>query len=109
MRATIEGSEYRREKQIAYNLEHGITPTAIKKSFENALTKSKQAAYSFENAETLAAESEVEYLTKPQIEKKIRDTRKAMEKAAKDLDFMLAAKFRDRIKTYQKQLEEVKA
>lgn len=108
MKATIEGSEYRREKQIAYNQKHGITPTAIKKSFENSLTKSKQAAYSFENAETLAAESEVEYLTKPQIEKKIRDTRKAMEKAAKDLDFMMAAKLRDRIKTYQKQLEEVK-
>src|SRR5690554_4500701 len=109
MQATIDGTEYRRQKQMAYNEEHGITPRAIKKSFENSLAKSKQAAYSFENAETLAAESEVEYLTKPQIEKKIRDTRKAMEKAAKDLDFMLAAKFRDRIKTYQKQLEEVKA
>ena len=107
MQATIDGTEYRREKQMEYNKEHGITPTAIKKSFENSLTKSKQEAYSFENAETLAAESEVEYLTKPQIEKKIRDSRKAMEKAAKELDFMMAAKLRDRIKTFQGQLEKV--
>ncbi|QAA80253.1 excinuclease ABC subunit UvrB [Aequorivita sp. H23M31] len=105
MQATIDGTEYRREKQIAYNQEHGITPTAIKKSFQNSLTRSKQEAYSFEQAETLAAESEVAYLTKPQIEKKIRDTRKAMEKAAKDLDFMMAAKLRDKIQTFQKQLE----
>ncbi|MDC8001919.1 excinuclease ABC subunit UvrB [Aequorivita todarodis] len=107
MQKTIDSTNYKREKQIAYNQEHGITPTQIKKSFENSLTKSKQEAYTFENAETLAAESEVEYLTKAQIEKKIRDTRKAMETAAKDLDFMMAAKLRDKIKTYQKQLGEV--
>ncbi len=105
MQETIDGTEYRRQKQIAYNQQNGITPTAIRKSFENSLTKAKQEAYSFEQAETLAAESEVAYLTKPQIEKKIRDTRKAMEKAAKDLDFMMAAKLRDRIQTFQKQLE----
>lgn len=108
MQATIDGTEYRREKQIAYNQKHGITPTAIKKSFHNSLTKSKQEAYSFEQAENLAAETEVAYLTKPQIEKKIRDTRKAMEKAAKDLDFMMAAKLRDKIQTFQKQLESSK-
>ena len=107
MQKTIDSTNYKREKQIAYNQAHGITPTQIKKSFENSLTKSKQAAYSFENAETLAAESEVEYLTKAQIEKKVRDTRKAMETAAKDLDFIMAAKLRDKIKTYQKQLEAV--
>ncbi|MGO3184096.1 MAG: excinuclease ABC subunit UvrB [Aequorivita sp.] len=107
MQKTIDSTNYKREKQMEYNEKHGITPTAIKKSFENSLTKSKQAAYTFETAESLAAESEVEYLTKPQIEKKIRDTRKAMEKAAKELDFMMAAKLRDKIKTYQKQLEEV--
>ena len=108
MQETIDGTEYRRAKQIAYNQEHGITPTAIKKSFDNSLAKSKKEAYTFENAETLAAETEAAYLTKPQIEKKIRDTRKAMETAAKDLDFMMAAKLRDKIKVFQKQLEEVK-
>lgn len=108
MQATIDATDYRREKQRAYNEKHGITPTAIKKSFNNSLTKSKQEAYSIEQAETLAAESEVAYLTKSQIEQKIRDTRKAMEKAAKDLDFMMAAKLRDKIQAYQKQLVEVK-
>ncbi len=107
MQETIDGTEYRRKKQIEYNKANNITPTAIRKSFENSLTKSKQEAYTFETAETLAAENENEYLTKAQIEKKIRDTRKAMEKSAKDLDFMMAAKLRDKIKSYQKQLEEV--
>lgn len=107
MQATMDATDYRREKQIAYNKKHGITPTAIKKSFNNSLAKSKEEAYSFEQAEALAAESEVAYLTKPQIEQKIRDTRKAMEKAAKDLDFMTAAKLRDRIKSFQKQMEGV--
>jgi len=107
MQATIDGTNYRREKQMAYNKAHGITPTAIKKSLDNALTKSKQDAYAFETAENLAAETEGEYLTKPQIEKKIRDTRKAMEKAAKELDFLMAAKLRDRIKSWQKELAEL--
>lgn len=107
MQATIDGTEYRRAKQITYNQENNITPTAIKKSFENSLTKAKQQAYTFENAESLlAAEPESEYLTKPQIEKKIRDTRKSMEKAAKELDFMQAAQLRDKIKELQKQLEK---
>lgn len=107
MRSTIDETNYRREKQIAFNAANGITPTAIKKSFENSLAKSRQEAYSFEQAEMLAAESEVEYLSKPEIEKKIRETRQAMEKAAKDLDFITAAKLRDKINTYQKQLEQV--
>ncbi len=94
-------------KQIDYNKANNITPSAIKKSLENALTKVKTNAYSFETAESLAAEDQMEYLTKPQIEKKIRDARKAMEIAAKELDFMMAAKLRDRLKTFQKQLIEV--
>src|SRR5699024_5405232 len=52
MQTTIDETEYRRAKQIEFNKEHNITPTAIKKSFENALAKSKQEAYSFEHAET---------------------------------------------------------
>jgi excinuclease ABC subunit B len=108
MQTTIDGTNYRRERQIAYNQKNNITPTAIKKSFENALTKSKQDAYTLETAASLAAEKETEYLSKPQIEKKVRDARKAMEKAAKDLDFMMAAKLRDKIKSLQSQLEKMK-
>lgn len=109
MQATIDATEYRREKQIAYNVANNITPTAIKKSFENALTKSKQEAYTFDTVENLAAENENEYLTKAQIEKKIRDTRKAMEKSAKELDFLMAAKLRDKIKSLQQKLEKVQS
>lgn len=108
MQATIDGTEYRRNKQIEYNKANNITPTAIKKSLENSLTKKKTDAYTFDTAESLAAEENAKYLTKPQIEKKIRDTRKEMEKAAKDLDFMMAAKLRDKIKSFQKQLETLK-
>jgi excinuclease ABC subunit B len=108
MQATIDGTNYRREKQIAYNKEHNLTPTAIKKSFENALTKKKTDRYTIETAESLAAaEPQNEYLTKAQLEKKIRDTRKEMEKSAKELDFMMAAKLRDKIKTLQGKLEKV--
>lgn len=107
MQETIDATNYRREKQLAYNTANNITPTAIKKSFENALTKSKQQAYTFDTVDDLAAEEDIGYLTKPQIEKKIRDTRKAMEKAAKDLDFLTAAKLRDKIHAFQKQLEQV--
>ncbi len=107
MQATIDGTEYRRSKQITYNEENGITPKAIKKSLENALTKPKTQAYTFDTAESLAAEAENKYLTRPQLEKKIRDTRKEMEKAAKELDFIMAAKLRDKIKVFQKQLTEL--
>ena len=108
MQVTMDATDYRRKKQIAYNTEHNITPTAIKKSLENALTKSKKDAYTFDHFDNLATESENEYLTKPQLEKKIRATRKAMEKAAKELDFMAAAKMRDAIKRFQKELEVLK-
>jgi excinuclease ABC subunit B len=107
MQATIDGTEYRRSKQIEYNKANNITPTAIIKSLENSLTKKKTDAYTFDTAESLAAEENAKYLTKPQIEKKIRDTRKEMEKAAKELDFMMAAKLRDKIKSFQKQLQEL--
>jgi excinuclease ABC subunit B len=107
MQATIDGTEYRREKQISYNKVNNIQPTAIKKSLENALTKAKTNSYTLETAESLAADAAAEYLTKPQIEKKIRDARKAMEQAAKDLDFLMAAKLRDKIKSFQKKLLEV--
>jgi len=107
MQSTIDGTNYRREKQVAYNLEHNITPTAIKKSLDNALAKKKVERYSFDTAESLAAEADNEYLTKAQLEKKIRDSRKEMEKAAKELDFLMAAKLRDTIKSLQKKLETV--
>lgn len=103
MQKTIDETNYRREKQIAYNLKHNITPTALNKSLDSVLSKNSVSTYHFEKEELRAAEPDMEYLTKDQIVKLVRDKRKAMEKAAKELDFMQAAKLRDEIKMLQEQ------
>ncbi|VAW12223.1 Excinuclease ABC subunit B [hydrothermal vent metagenome] len=101
MQKTIDETNYRREKQIAYNSEHNITPKALNKNLNSALSKNSVSTYHFEKEEMRAAEPDLEYLTKEQIEKLIRGKRKAMEKAAKELDFIQAAKLRDEIKSLQ--------
>ena len=107
MQETIDGSDYRRNKQIAYNTAHGLKPEAIKKSLDNVLTRKATYSLEAENLINLAAEDAATYQTRPQIEKSIRDTRKAMEIAAKELDFMQAAKLRDHIKILQEKLKEL--
>ncbi len=103
MKKTIDETTYRREKQTSYNKEHNITPTSLNKSLDNALAKNSVSTYHFIKEELRAAEPDLEYLTKDQKEKMIRHKRKAMEKAAKELDFMLAAQLRDEIKSLQNQ------
>lgn len=109
MQKTIDDTNYRREKQIEYNTKHGITPTALNKSLDNVLARNSVSTYSYELEAIRAAEPESEYLTKDQLEKKIRETRKMMEQAAKALDFIIAAQLRDDIKAYQGKLEKLKA
>ncbi|MCK5815247.1 MAG: excinuclease ABC subunit UvrB [Flavobacteriaceae bacterium] len=104
MRLTIDETTRRREKQIDYNTKNNITPTQIKKSIGNALVESNVSSFHYENATDKAAEEELQYLTKPEIEKRIRDTRKQMETAAKALDFLVAAQLRDEIKVLQENL-----
>ncbi len=104
MQTTIDETNYRREKQMAYNTKHNLVPMALNKSLDNALAKNSVSVQYFENQAYKAAEPESLYLTKPQIEKKIKDVRKQMEKAAKELDFMQAAKLRDEIKNLQTQM-----
>lgn len=107
MQKTIDQTNYRRQKQLEYNAKHNITPTALRKSFENLLVKKKPEPYQFEVAPDLkAAEAETEFFSKPQLEKRIREKRKAMESAAKELDFMTAAKLRDEIKMLQEKIKE---
>jgi excinuclease ABC subunit B len=101
MQKTIDETNYRREKQINYNTKHGLEPKALNKSLGSALAGNSVSTQYYENQVLKAAEPESEYLSKPEIEKKIREKRKAMEKAAKDLDFMQAAKYRDEIKALQ--------
>lgn len=109
MRQTIDDTNYRREKQIAYNTKHGQIPTALNKSLDNILAKNSVSTYSYEIEAAKAAEPESQYLNKDQLEKKIREKRKLMEQAAKALDFIIAAQLRDDIKAYQGKLEELKA
>ncbi len=101
MQTTIDETNYRREKQIAYNTKHGLVPKALNKSLDSVLSKNSVSTYHFEKEEMRAAEPDLEYMTKDQIEKMVREKRKAMEKAAKELDFMQAAKLRDEIKSLQ--------
>ncbi|WP_299768108.1 excinuclease ABC subunit UvrB [uncultured Dokdonia sp.] len=107
MQETIDGSDYRRNKQIAYNTANGLKPEAIKKSLDNALTRKATYTIEAQNLIDLAAEDAATYQTRPEIEKSIRSTRKAMEAAAKELDFMQAAKLRDQIKVLQEKLKEL--
>ena len=104
MQKTIDETNYRREKQNAYNVKNGITPTALNKSLDSALAKNSLSTHANELESRKVAEEANRYLTKPQIEKKIRELRKDMEKAAKSLDFIEAAKYRDDIKLLQEQL-----
>ncbi|MDZ4149119.1 MAG: excinuclease ABC subunit UvrB [Flavobacteriaceae bacterium] len=102
MQKTIDETNYRRSKQIEYNQKHGKVPQALNKSLENALAKDNP--YRVVERINQAAEKETAYMSKDQVEKRIREVRKSMEKAAKELDFIQAAKFRDEIDLLQKQL-----
>jgi|TARA_B110000037_G_C17105926_1_gene499837 excinuclease ABC subunit B len=100
MQRTMDETTRRREKQVAYNTANNIEPKQIKRAIDNSLIQRNDASF-HHDTENRAAEEEIQYLTKPEIEKRIRDKRKAMESAAKELDFLVAAKLRDDIKRLQ--------
>jgi excinuclease ABC subunit B len=104
MQKTIDETTYRRNKQMQFNTDHGLVPQALSKKIESAFTKNPliDAELGWESPK--AAEPVPEYLTKGEIDKRIREKRKAMEQAAKALDFMKAAQYRDEISALQKQL-----
>ena len=104
MQKTIDETNYRREKQINYNTQNNLQPKALNKSLGTTLGNNSVSTQYYENQALKAAEPESLYLSKPEIEKKIREARKAMEKAAKELDFMQAAKLRDEIKALQEKI-----
>ncbi|MEC8397036.1 MAG: excinuclease ABC subunit UvrB [Bacteroidota bacterium] len=105
MQKTIDETLYRRDKQKAYNLKNNMIPKALNKSLDNALSKNSVATYAQELSNRKATEAKNRYLSKEEIEKKIRKSRKSMEAAAKDLDFIEAARLRDEIKSLQNQLQ----
>ena len=104
MQKTIDETNYRRTKQINFNTDNNQVPMALNKKIKSAFTKNPLVDYELGLEVAAAAEPETEYLPKAEIEKRIRENRKAMEKAAKDLDFMQAAKLRDVIKKLQEQI-----
>jgi excinuclease ABC subunit B len=118
MQRTIDETDRRREKQIAYNTLHSITPKTIKRSREEILKQTSMAdakqifapeakAYVEPTELNLAADPILEYLSKPKLEKMIGETQKRMQKAAKDMDFMEAARLRDEMFALQKKMEEI--
>ena len=114
MQKTIDETNYRREKQTRYNEAHGIVPKALNKAIkDNALGKSQASKdidrlYQEQELLRVAAEPNAEYLGNEDLEKVIKQKKKAMEKAAKDLDFMQAAKLRDEIKIIQEKINKNK-
>ncbi|WP_264523185.1 excinuclease ABC subunit UvrB [Flavobacterium sp. N502536] len=104
MQKTIDETNYRRTKQINYNTENNITPQALNKKIDSAFTKNPLVEYELGHTIPVAAEPQTAYLSKSELEKMIREKRKSMEKAAKELDFLQAAKLRDEIKKLQEQL-----
>jgi excinuclease ABC subunit B len=110
MQETIDSTNHRREKQIAYNTKNGLTPQQIIKSkksiIEQKQMSSKDMAYSGPESVEIAADPIVQYMSKESLEKSIEKTKKAMQKAAKEMDFLQAAQYRDEMYKLQKLLED---
>ena len=104
MQKTIDETNYRRDKQMAYNKAHNRVPQALNKSLDNALSKNSVATYVQEREARKVAEAEHRYESPEEIQKKINSLRKQMETAAKALDFIEAAQLRDTIESLKKEL-----
>ncbi|PTM07314.1 MAG: excinuclease ABC subunit B [Bacteroidetes bacterium] len=103
MQLTIDQTAYRRSKQEAYNQEHGIQPKALNKSIESTLVSTKKEKKTLERAKPIS-EEELAYMSGNDLNDEIKRTQKAMEEAAKSLDFIEAARLRDQLKTLQGQV-----
>jgi excinuclease ABC subunit B len=113
MQQTIDETERRREKQIRYNSENGLVPTALVKSREAIMNQTSVAGsmkrrekYNIETDISQAAEEGEQYLTKDELKKRLGQTRVAMENAAKELDFIEAARLRDEMKLLEIHISE---
>lgn len=107
MRITIEETAYRREKQQNYNLRNGIIPKPLNKKIENALSRSPITEFYYDNTIKKSENKKQDFLTKDEIDKKIKEIRKQMEAASKELDFIKAAQYRDELKYWQEKRTEI--
>ena len=113
MQKTIDETNRRRAIQMEYNKKHGITPKTLSKSKEEILSKksildirqSMPKVYTGKSEPTIAADPVIAYMSKEQIKKLIKETEIKMRKAAKELDFISAAQFRDEIEALKKQIK----
>ena len=101
MRLTIDETNRRREKQMTYNTENDLVPTPLNKKKDNELAK-KLNPYAIKEGMSMAAESNADYSNPKELEKAIKNTRKQMENAAQDLDFLEAVKLRDKLTELKK-------
>lgn len=108
MQKTIDETAYRRNKQIDFNNKHGLKPKALNKKIDSSMTDQFKSYKITEVDYQKVAEEEVQYLNSNQIEKLIKEKRKAMETAAKNLDFMQAAKLRDEITALNTRKDQLK-
>lgn len=106
MQETIDETRYRREKQMEYNRQHGITPTQVHKTTESVLKETSRAYVEEEHVNT-AADPVVAYMSKPEIEKMLQKTKAAMQKAAKETDFLEAARLRDEMFKLEEHLRKL--
>ncbi|GAF05807.1 excinuclease ABC subunit UvrB [Saccharicrinis fermentans] len=108
MQKTIDSTNHRREKQLRYNEEHGITPQQIHKKHTGVLGRgaAEEKAYVEPEGIDVAADPVVSYMSKEGLEKAVEKTKKAMQKASKELDFITAAQYRDEMFKLQKLLKE---
>ena len=115
MQRTIDETNRRREKQIAYNKANGITPTQIKKNISNALAQERSEATArttYKDGDTtvaIACDPIVEYMSSEQLEKSIARTRRLMEEAASKMEFIEAAQYRDEMFKLQELLKDKQA
>jgi len=115
MQRTIDETNRRREKQIRYNIENNIVPTQIKKTHDSVFARSgglasgkaSGRAYVESEQPMMAADPVMKYMTKEQLQKAIAQTRKQMEKAARELDFMEAARLRDEVLEMEQRLKSM--
>lgn len=117
MQKTIDETERRREKQIKYNIDHDITPVTITKSIDQIMKQTsvldikgydENSPYAVDEVTTAAADEQSQYKTIPQLESAIKKIKQSMEKAARDMDFMEAARLRDEMFRLQGELEVMK-